>query len=267
MIKLKGALSVRSIYGAMRELRGAGEGRPIVLAGAPVLTPLLAKDLREGGEHDAVREGGAVADAAVLIYVLPGEPSDGDLQALRSADRADVPIVCVARPGVDDVPYVLATDLLHAEGGSGFPVDEIVRAVARKLGVHGSGLARRLPALRPAVCEELVRRLSRQNGLIGAAVFVPGVDMPILTMNQIRLVLRIAHAYGEEPDRERALELLGVVAAGYGFRSVARSLAGLVPGAGWAVKGGVAYGGTRAIGEAAVAYFEAGAPAALPSSA
>jgi uncharacterized protein (DUF697 family) len=30
-----------------------------------------------------------------------------------------------------------------------------------------------------------------------------------------------------------------------------------VPVAGWAVKGGVAYAGTKAVGEAAVRYFEA----------
>ena len=34
-----------------------------------------------------------------------------------------------------------------------------------------------------------------------------------------------------------------------------------IPIAGWVVKGGVAYTGTRAIGRAAVEYFERGAPA------
>ena len=51
---------------------------------------------------------------------------------------------------------------------------------------------------------------------------------------------------------------LGVVAAGLGFRTVARQLIGIVPGFGWAVKGGIAYAATRAVGEAAAAYFAAG---------
>jgi uncharacterized protein (DUF697 family) len=51
--------------------------------------------------------------------------------------------------------------------------------------------------------------------------------------------------------------LLGVVVAGFGFRAVARELLDLVPYAGWAIKGGVAYAGTRAVGEAAVRYFDA----------
>ncbi len=81
--------------------------------------------------------------------------------------------------------------------------------------------------------------------------------MPVLTLNQIRLVLRIALAYGQDVDRQRAGELLGVVGAGFGFRAVARELLDLIPVAGWAVKGGVAYAGTKAVGEAAVRYFEA----------
>jgi uncharacterized protein (DUF697 family) len=92
-------------------------------------------------------------------------------------------------------------------------------------------------------------------------VFVPGVDMPVLTLNQIRLVLRIAVAYGEEIDNRRAAELVGVVGAGFGLRAVARELLDLVPVAGWALKGGIAYTGTKAIGEAAVRYFEARAAA------
>jgi uncharacterized protein (DUF697 family) len=107
------------------------------------------------------------------------------------------------------------------------------------------------------VCEQLIRKFARTNALIAIAVFVPGVDMPVLTLNEMRLVLRIALAFGQEIDRERALELLGVLGIGYGLRAVARELLDLVPVAGWAVKGGIAFIGTRAIGEAAVRYFEA----------
>ena len=86
--------------------------------------------------------------------------------------------------------------------------------------------------------------------------------MPVLTLNQVRLVLRIAMAHGQEVDASRALELATVVGGGFGFRAVARELLDLVPVAGWALKGAVAYAGTRAVGEAALRYFEAGAPLA-----
>jgi uncharacterized protein (DUF697 family) len=86
----------------------------------------------------------------------------------------------------------------------------------------------------------------------------------VLTLNQLRLVLRLAAVHGVEVDQQRAPEVLATVAAGLGLRTVARQLLGAVPVAGWLVKGAVAYGGTRALGEAAMRYFQtaAAAPAA-----
>jgi uncharacterized protein (DUF697 family) len=246
------------ILGLVRELRASAlDDRPLVVAGAPSLAPLLAKELRAGGEPGAALENGPIERALALVYVLPGEPTEDDVRALRAADGTGVPIVCVTRPGVERVPYVLATDIVSVGAGSTFPVDEITAAVARRVGEAGSGLAKRLPVFRKAVCDELIRRFSLRAGWIGAVTIVPGVDLPVLTLLQIRLVLRIAHAYGYELDRERAIEVAGVVGAGFGFRTVARELLDLVPIAGWALKGTVAYAGTRAIGEAAVRYFEA----------
>ncbi len=85
----------------------------------------------------------------------------------------------------------------------------------------------------------------------------------MLTLNQIRLVLRIAAAHGVKVDQQRLPEVLATVLAGFGFRAVARQLLGAIPFGGWAVKGGIAYGGTRALGEAAMRYFQSvaeGAP-------
>ena len=87
--------------------------------------------------------------------------------------------------------------------------------------------------------------------------------MPALTALQLRLVLQIGACYGVELSPDRAVEILGVLGAGYGMRTVARELLDFIPVAGWAVKGGVAYGGTRALGLAADEYFARGAPADL----
>jgi uncharacterized protein (DUF697 family) len=63
--------------------------------------------------------------------------------------------------------------------------------------------------------------------------------------------------YGHNVDRRRAVELLGVLGTGFGLRTIAREALDFVPGPGWLLKGAVAYGGTRALGEAAIRYFEA----------
>ncbi|HXK14691.1 MAG TPA: DUF697 domain-containing protein [Gaiellaceae bacterium] len=239
-----------AIFSLVREVRrGSGDQRPLAVAGARELLPIIARQLREGGDPSAVVEG-RVENAAVLVWVGPP-----DEDALRAANRAGVPIVAVT--DAEEMPYVLATDLVRVPPGQGFPVDEIAHAVARKLGESGTALAARLPSLRRAVCDELIRSFSKKNAIVAAAIFIPGVDMPVLTLNQARLVLRIALAYGQEIDKQRAVELLGVVGAGFGMRAVARELLDFVPVAGWAVKGAIAYTGTRAIGEAAVRYFEA----------
>jgi uncharacterized protein (DUF697 family) len=239
-----------ALFSLVREVRrGSGDQRPLAVAGARELLPIIARQLREGGDPSAVVEG-RVENVAALVWVGPP-----DEEALRAADRAGVPIVAVT--DTDQVPYVLATDIVRVPPGEGFPVEEIAHAVARKLGEDGTALAARLPVLRRAVCDELIRSFSTKNAIVAAAVFIPGVDMPVLTLNQARLVLRIALAYGQEIDKERAVELLGVVGFGFGMRTVARQLLDLVPVAGWALKGALAYAGTKAIGEAAVRYFEA----------
>jgi uncharacterized protein (DUF697 family) len=242
-----GPLALISLVREVR--RGTGDRRPLAVAGSRELLPIIARQLREGGDPSAVVEG-ELENAAVLVWVGPP-----DEDALRTANRAGVPIVAVS--DADEMPYVLATDIVHVPPGQGFPVDEIAHAVARKLGEDGTALAARLPALRRAVCDELIRSFSKKNAIISAAVFIPGVDLPVLTLNQARLVLRIALAYGQEIGKDRALELLAVFGVGFGLRTVARELLDLVPVAGWAVKGAVAYAGTKALGEAAVRYFEA----------
>jgi len=117
------------------------------------------------------------------------------------------------------------------------------------------------------VCEALVRRFARRAGLTGAAVFVPGADFPVLTLMQLRLVLRLAAAHGLDVDAQRLPEIGAVIGSGLALRTLARQALGVVPVAGWAVKGAVAYSGTRALGEAALRYFESTATATTASTA
>ena len=147
---------------------------------------------------------------------------------------------------------------MRVGAGEGFPLDEIARAIAGRLGEEAAPLAARIPRLRRAVADGLVAAFARRNGIVGAAVFVPGADLPVLALNELRLVLRLEQAYGLEIDpRERLPEIAAVLAAGVGMRALTRELLDLVPVAGWAVKGAVAYAGTRALGEAALLRLEA----------
>ncbi|MBA2462956.1 MAG: hypothetical protein H0V45_14530 [Actinobacteria bacterium] len=250
------ALNPLAVWGLLKEGRAALEDvRPLLVAGT--LAGTLERELARGGAPGAVRSSGRTEDAAALVRVVAGPPTEDDERELRAANRARVPVVAVQTSGSSeiDVPYVLATDVIVCAPGAGFPIDEIARALASRLGETGSSLAARLPVLRDPVCDELIESFSRKNGILGVAIFVPGADFPVLTLNQLRLVLRLASAHGVEVDQSRVPEILATIGAGMGFRAVARQLLGAVPVAGWVVKGAIAYGGTRALGEAARRYF------------
>ncbi len=118
-------------------------------------------------------------------------------------------------------------------------------------------LAKGYPLFRRAVCEEIIRKNARQNAVVGALP-IPGADMPVMTANQARMVLYIAAAHGEELSMDRARELLGVLAAGFGLRALSRQVVKLIPLAGWAAAAAIGYAGTVAMGRATVLYFERG---------
>jgi len=252
-----------ALLGILRELRTeAQRDRALVVTGAPQLASALRRELVRNGVSSAVRERGPIDEgAAAVVHVIAGEVGEDDVALLAEASKAGVPVVAVVTGrGGGHVPYVLEENLVRIPSGSGFPVARIAEVLARTLGDAATPLAARLPVLRRAACDDLIRRFSRQNALVGAATFVPGADLPVLTLNEVRLVLRIADAHGFEIDRNRLPEVLGVVASGVGLRGLARKALTLVPVAGWAVKGAIAYAGTRALGEAAVRYFERRAP-------
>jgi uncharacterized protein (DUF697 family) len=250
-------LAPAAVYNLLRELRTAASRRkPIVVGGARELAVALRRELVRDGDESAVRDGHPDGGAA-LVYVLAAELSGDDEERLRDADTAGVPIIVLGPDPTTPIPYVLATDVLPLRPGEGFPLAELARLLAGKIDEESTQLAARLPSLRRGIADALIARVARQNGILGAAVFVPGADFAVLTLNQLRLVLRLAAMHGAELDAQRLPEVVGVVGGGLGFRAVARQLVSVVPAGGWAVKAGIAYTGTRALGEAALRYFDA----------
>ena len=253
------------LRGLVQEISASGAAsEPLVVGGARELAAVLRRELGRDAKPGAVRADAEPKGGAIYVHVLGGAPTEEDEAALKRARRARVPIVAIATgPMAADVslPYVLATDVIRLEAGQGFPLEAIARLIAVRLGEDGAPLAARVPLLRRAVCDGLVAAFAKRNGIIGASVFIPGVDLPVLAVNELRLVLRLEQAYGLTIDpRERLPEIAATLGAGFGLRAIARELLDLVPVAGWAVKGAIAYAGTRAIGEATLRRLEVGAP-------
>lgn len=234
----------------------ASDRRPHVLTigGAGRLAPLLRQQfLRGRADTEAVRVGGPDG-ADAYVHVLTGEPSAEEVALLRPARRGRVPAIVVAVGLADrgfSIPYVLATDVVWIDAGEDFPLDEIATRIAARLGEDAAPLAGRVPLLRGPVCDRLVESLARRNGILGAAVWLRGTDLPVLVLNELRLVLRLAQAHGVDGIRDLLPELAATLGAGYGLRTLARELLDRLPGNAWALKPAIAYGGTRAVGEAA----------------
>jgi len=93
-----------------------------------------------------------------------------------------------------------------------------------------------------------------------AATPIPVADIIPITAAQVGMIIGIGHVSEREMSKKSAKEFiaaLGVnIGAGFALREVSRALAKIVfPGAGHAVSAGVAFAGTWAIGEAAIAFF------------
>lgn len=114
------------------------------------------------------------------------------------------------------------------------------------------------PFVRKPLSLEAVNATALQNAGVGFVMFIPGADMPVMTLNQAKMLLQIAAAYGQPMTIARVKELACVVGGAFACRTVARQLAGAVPALGWAVKAAIGYAGTEAMGRAAIEYFESG---------
>jgi uncharacterized protein (DUF697 family) len=252
-------VSAAAIRKLLRDIAASGSGEHVLaVGGAREFAPLLRQQLRRGGASSSAVRLGEPEGASVYVHVISGEVADADVAVLRRSRRAAVPVVAVAVGVAGDptIPYVLATDVVWVGAGDAFPLEAIARTIAARLGEYGAPLAARVPLLREPVSEQLVASFARRNGLAAAAIWIPGADLPLLALNEFRLVLRLAQAHGAADDvLDRLPELAATLAAGFGLRRLARELLDLVPGAGWPVKAAIAYGGTRAVGEAARTRF------------
>ena len=140
--------------------------------------------------------------------------------------------------------------------GASRPLEELGTWILQNVSSKRLALASRFPFLHHPLAIELGKENTIQNGVIGFIFFVPGADMPLITLNQTKMLIQIATIYGRPLNRERIKEVIVVVVSGFGFRAISRRLVSLIPVLGWLIKPVVAASGTMAMAAAAVEYYE-----------
>ena len=208
-------------------------------------------------------EGPDLRPGTDAVIVLVGSALTATADTIERLRAGRIPVVALAlAASAGELGYDLG---LHADAVLAEPDPEVLVRdrlaawLADELGAKRLALATNFEFTRGPVAEEVVKATSLQNGLIGVVAIFPGADMPLMTANQAKMLLQLATAYGQRIGADRLGELAAVIGGGFALRAVARQALTAVPGFGWAVKGGIAYGGTMAMGRAATAWFEEGA--------
>jgi hypothetical protein len=245
-------VSTRSLGSLARlSLAEVGTPRPLLVLG--VMADTIARELCTGG--DAAFVGRAVDPTAssVVVIGVGGVPRAEDIDALRRATRAGVPLVAVQLDphAVADVPYVSATSVVACHPGQALPVAEIARTVAASLRPEDSGLADRLPLLRDPFLRHVAGRAAVRAAAIGGLPWFTGQHFPLLAADQLRLSQGIAAARGQRAPSSVSPDLGVVLAVGLAARSVSRRLVRVAPLPRPLVRAAVAVAGTVVIGSIA----------------
>lgn len=227
--------------------------------------------------------------ADLYIYVAkPGvRLSRDEANAIHRLDSKGYPIVLVLSPS-DEVDFeedvklsvdlVLGTIPLHRivvlRRGSTQDVDDKLLPALLEVAPHlHLPLARQLPRFRPLVAQQLIRETSSVNAefavlssipasipLVGALV-ATGADLMVLTKNQVMMLFKLAAIHDRDLAARLALvgEIAPVVGGAFLWRSVARTLAGMLPGIiAFVPKTLVAAVGTYVVGSIALYYYQMG---------
>ena len=210
----------------LRELRrGAGDSRPLAVAGSSELVPELARRLREGGDAGAVVVGSVAGCRGARLGRADrrGEAPDGD--AVEGADRRS------HRGSVRPVRARRLRGSSAGRGGLSARRDrrrDRARARRRGCGARRAAAGAAAGGLRPAdrgVREE--ERRDRGRGVRPGRRPAAADDEP----DPARAAHRARPRRGARPE-PRPSRSSAVVGAGYGFRMLAREALDLVPGRG-----------------------------------
>jgi hypothetical protein len=145
--------------------------------------------------------------------------------------------------------------------------DRTVEDILNERDDLGLALARNFHPFRKPVVDRVVASVARENAIFAIASALPNIlpsllelpwaigefasDTAFITMNQVRMAFLVAAASDKKVGyAEQKAELTSILAGAFGWRALARELAGFIPlGAGLLPKGAIAYAATYVVGK------------------
>jgi len=216
--------------------------------------------------HFGLVADGSSAYAEMEDFLVPrGLPREEWRQRIGQVHRAndsDVPAqvdIVLYEPGL---PCPSGSYTFHR----GHPEQTVEEVLADKDDL-ALPLARQFQPFRRPVVERIIHEVSRENALFAVTTALPNVipnfielpwafgefasDTAFLAANQVRMAFKIAAACGKDVGLSHQKGAVAGIAAGaFGWRALARELAGKIPlGGGLIPKGAIAYAGTYLAGK------------------
>jgi len=226
------------------ELGGEGRTRTALQAVDAADVAVLVLDASAG-----VRQSDAELLHEVRVRGLPAVVALNKIDLLKGADIRQVTRDAELKLGAPIIP-------ISARKGTNV-ADKLIPAIIDAHPRMAVTIGRALPRYRRLAAQRVVRESGAIASLVGSEP-VPGLGIPLMVGIHVRMLLRLAAIYGEAFSVARARELLSAIAGGVLVRYGAQEAVKLIPGAGWLAASIAAGTGTWALGQAAIAFFQAG---------
>lgn len=240
------------------------------------MSVVLFRQIKKALEDLKPSEVRADAERAIKVGLIASTPAAlGQMEAflaphhLSPERRAEALQVLIRdqHTGCDITLY--ESTLLKPQGSFSLDLDAPEQCVRRVLSKREDlmlPLARRLYPFREAAGHRIIRAVAKENTLFCLATALPdvvpnilslpwtiaayGSDSAFLTVNQVRMAFLLAAA-SDRPIgySEQRSEIASIAAGSFGWRAVARELAGKIPlGGGLIPKAAISWAGTYAVG-------------------
>jgi len=267
MVQRLGAVdNLRNMVNVLREvsfdeIRDDAQRAPSVLVVGP--TPADARRIGEAvlGATDSVTAHDfsmPVADLgqyeAVVVY-----DADGGAEASEFTER-------LRSLGMAPPILPLAGQAGHLDAR----IEELRADLVRRLPERAPAFGRAFPAMRSAASKAVIDETAIANAQFALVSNIPaiipvvgglaaaGADFIVLTKNQVMMIYKLAAIGGRDLSNQIGIvqEIVPVVGVGFAWRSLARSVASMIPfAAGIILKVAIAFAGTLVTGRAAEFYY------------